>query len=114
MQHDAHIAEPEEGTLKNRIRYFKTVHEAHERVKASLSMLHEKSWAENLGEKEEVEEAAQITANSLHRALQELEEDDFQEAEELGYVKKQDLRKFIELKRAQDDDGYSRRAKCYL
>lgn len=102
MQDSAHIADPEDDSLESRMRYFQTVSKAHERVKESLSMLHEKHWADNLGEREEVEKAAEITANSLHRALQDLDEDDFQEAEELGYVKKKDLRKFIELKRAQE------------
>lgn len=102
MQHSAHISDQEDDSLEGRIRYFTSMAKAHEQVKASLEMLHQKPWSDSLGEKDEVQEAAQITANSLHLALRKFDEAEFYEAQELGLVDRQDVRKFIEMKRQQE------------
>lgn len=99
MPNHAHIASPKDDTIESRVRYYQSVADAHARVEESLGMLHQKGWADSLGEKDEVEAAAKITANSLRIAVKNLSINDIDEAINLGLLDKNDARQFVGLKR---------------
>lgn len=99
MQEAAYISDKNDTSLSGKIRYYQNIVQANQRVQASLDMLHEKSWMDSLGEKDEVSKAAAITATSLSRAAKAISRDEIEEAQANKLLSKFEARELIQQKR---------------
>jgi hypothetical protein len=105
MSDTAHIFMPQDDTLQERVRAYRSVSEAFRNVEASMKHMNDKEWADRLGEKHEVEEAYAITRRSLHMATKAITADELREAREQGLMSLEEVRGFTKQQRAQEMHG---------
>ncbi len=103
MANTAHIYNPQNHSLEERIRAYRSVREAWLNAEASLKYKDDPSseWFYTLGEAEEIEQAHKIAANSLQMATEDLSEDELRSAIDQGLMDTAEMREFIQYKRQQ-------------
>ena len=103
MADTAHIYTPQNDSLEERVRAYRSVREAWLNAEASLKYKDDPSseWFYTLGEAEEIEQAHEIAANSLQMATEDLSEDELRSAIDQGLMDTAEMREFVQYKRQQ-------------
>jgi len=102
MAYSEHIYTPENDSLEARISAYKTVREAWLNAEASLKFLNDDEWSDRLGDREEVEQACDISIRSLSMATAAITQDELHKAQEHGLLNSDEVREFIQDKRQQE------------
>lgn len=101
MLNSAHIFNPLNDSLEERVRSFRSVSQAFQNVEHSLQHLDDEEWADRLGSKEEVQQAYEITKRSLGMATQSIEQKELKTAIDKGLLNDAEAKELIQLKRQQ-------------
>ncbi len=99
MANTEHIFTPKDDSLSERVRAYRSVSEAYRNAEASLKYMDDENWKDRLGEREEVEQAYEITRNSMHMATHSLNQDDIQQAKEQGLLSDDEISDLVRNKR---------------
>ncbi len=102
MSTSAHIFIPRNGSLEERIHSFRKVSQAFRNVESSLQHMGDKEWADRLGEKEEVQQAYDITKRSLGMATQSIKQSELKSAIDQGLLNDQEAKELIQIKRREE------------
>ncbi len=102
MSKSAHIFNPLNDSLEERVRSFRSVSQAFRNVESSLQHMGDKEWADRLGEKEDVQQAYDITKRSLGMATQSIQQSELKSAIAQGLINDREAREFIQIKRQQE------------
>ncbi len=99
MADTENIFTPHDDTLSERIRAYRSVHEAYTNAEASLKFINDEEWADRLGEKEEIEQAYEISVRSLQMATNAIHQDELKQAQTQGFLSDKELQELIQSKR---------------
>jgi hypothetical protein len=103
MADTAHIYTPQNDSLEERVRAYRSVREAWLNAEASLKYMKDPSseWCYVLGEVQEIEQAHEIAADSLQMATEDLSEDELRSAIDQGLMDTSEARELVQYKRQQ-------------
>ena len=99
MSDTAHIFNPINDSLEERIRSYRSVSDAFHQAESSLGLLGNPQWSDVLGEKGEVEQAYEITKRSLDMAVQSIKRSELEQARASGLMTDREVRTFQESSR---------------
>lgn len=102
MTDTAHIYTPQDESLEERIRAYRSVREAYINAEASVRALDDEEWANRLGEREEIERAFDISARSLQMATKAISQDELKQAQNEGLLSKDEVVGLVQSKRQQE------------
>ncbi|MCW8830255.1 MAG: hypothetical protein OQK32_01925 [Gammaproteobacteria bacterium] len=105
MADTEHIYTPQDDSLAERIRAYRSVHEAYANAEASLNLLDNDEWADRLGEKQEIEQAYKICRHSLQIASQSISQNELQQARRQDLISDEEVRELIQNKRQSEMQG---------
>ncbi len=94
-----HIFTPQDDSLAERIRAYRSVAEAYRNAEASLKHMNNDEWSDQLGEKQEIKQAHEICQRSFQIATQSISQDELQQAIEHGLLSDEEVRELIQSKR---------------
>ncbi len=99
MTDSAHIFNPKDDSLTERVSAYRSVHDAYMNAEASVKFLDDEGWEETLGEREEVELAYEVALRSLQIATQSIGLEDLLQIEEQNLLDSSELQELVENKR---------------
>ena len=94
-----HIYSPKDDSLFQRISAYRSVRAAYMNAQAGLQYLDDDVWAERLGGRENTEQAFAISARSLKKATDALDQEEVKQAIAEGWFTVDEAREFMQLKR---------------
>lgn len=98
MVDNAHIYNPQDDSLTERIRAYRVVHQDYLNAEASLKFSDDDTWADTLGSREEVSQAHKIGIHSLQIATEAIKRKELVQAKEEGLLSKDEVDEIIENK----------------
>lgn len=98
MPETAHIYNPQNDSLAERIRAYRIAHQDYLNVEASLKFLDDDNWADTLGSREEVNQAHEVSLRSLQMATEAIKRDELSHARDQGLLNKDEVYEIIENK----------------
>jgi len=102
MSDTAHIYNPIDGSLIERVSEYQRIHGHYQSVKSSQDMMDDKEWSGRLGEKQEVDQADQIITSSLNKATRAIKQSELTKVADAGLLKNDELKDLVKLKRQQE------------
>ena len=102
MTDNAHIFTPKDHSLKERVSAYRYVFKSYLNAEASLKFADDENWSDTLGEREEIEQAYKISADSLKMATEQISVDEMKQAKEQGFISNDELVEFVQNKRQQE------------
>ncbi|MEE9363073.1 MAG: hypothetical protein V3U92_10800 [Cellulophaga sp.] len=102
MSEFAHIFTPQNDSLSERVRSYRKVFEAFKNVEVSLKYTNNKSRQNQLGEKKEVEDAYEITEQSLQLAIKSFNNLELDQLKEQNIMSDSEVLELVKLKRKQE------------
>ncbi len=102
MTDTAHIFNPQDDSLSERIRAYKSCADVLKNAKTSLELVDDKTWSDRLGSREEVEQAITIAEYSTKLAVSRLSQIDAERAVGNGLLSGEELKEFVRAKRHQN------------
>lgn len=98
MVDNAHIYNPKDDSLAERVRAYRVVHQDYLNAEASLKFLDDDNWADTLGSREEVNQAHEVSLRSLQMAIEAINRTELSQAKEQGLLSKDEAHEIIENK----------------
>jgi len=86
MSDSAKIFNPKDDSLNERVRAYRSTHQAWQNVEASLKYANDPEWSDTLGESEELDFAHDLILDSMKLALQSFTAVDIDQALTLGLI----------------------------
>jgi len=102
MSYSAHIFTPQNDSLSERVRSYRSVFEAFKNIEANLKYFKDKNKQNHLGERKEIEDAYIITKNSLQLAIKSFGELELNQLKEQNMMSNNEVLELIKLKRKQE------------
>ena len=102
MADKAHIWGPKDDSLFERVQAYRYVYQQYMRSEASLKMADDEEWQDTLGDLADIEQAYQISIDSLKLATENISLDEMTFAKEQGLIDDNELIEFVQNKRQQD------------
>lgn len=98
MLKNAHIFNPLNDSLAEKVRAYRGVHDAWRHIEASMEFVKDEEWSNSLGEAQELEQAHEIILRSLNMATEAFEVEEIDQAVDQGLMSKDEATKFIQEK----------------
>lgn len=92
------IFNPLDDSLAERIRAYRSVHEAWLNIEASLKVADDPEWSNTLGERQDVETAHKDILEGFQEALQAISVEDIDNAKEQGLMSEDEGYEFVKEK----------------
>jgi len=102
MTDNAHIFTPKDNSLSERVSAYQSVFKSYLNAEASLKFADDEKWSDTLGEREEIEQAYKISADSLKMATEQISVNEMKQAKEQGLIDQGELLEFVQNKRQQE------------
>lgn len=105
MTESAHIYNPKDNSLGSRLDALKSTLKANRDVDASLKLSDSADWADQLGEREDLQKAHEIIKHSLRKAATDVSDQEIETAQEKGLLDQQEIKQVIMTKRQIEMSG---------
>ncbi|MFQ3247551.1 MAG: hypothetical protein ACI9SP_004208 [Arenicella sp.] len=96
MLENAHIFNPLNNSLAERVKAYRSVYKAWLNVEASLKQADDPEWSNTLGESQELEEAHNIIMESMVMATNALSIEEVDQATDQGLMSKDEASEFVQ------------------
>jgi len=98
MLEKAHIFNPVNDTLTEKVRAYRSTHQAWLNSEASLKYADDPDWSNTLGERELIEEGNQVAIEGLVQATNALSIEELDRATDQGIMSKEEVSQFMQHK----------------
>ncbi len=98
MLKNAHIFNPLDDSLAERVKAYRSVYDAWLNVEASLKQADDSEWSNTLGETQDLEEAHNIISHSMVMATSSLSIEEIDQATDQGLMSKEEASQFVQEK----------------
>jgi len=102
MPDTAHIYNPIDDSLIERVSEYQRIHGHYQSIKSSQDMIDDKEWSDRLGEEQEIDQADQIITSSLNKATRAIKQSEITKVADAGLLKNDELKDLVKLKRQQE------------
>ena len=102
MTDTAHTFNPTDDSLEARVATYRRVYQSWLDAEASLKCLDDDEWSDTLGDREEVEQALDISIRSLQVASDAFTKQEVLKAKEAGLIDSHEMGELLTEKRQQD------------
>ncbi len=102
MNDTAHIFNPKDDSLDERVRAYRSCSSTLRNTKASLELVNDSAWSDRLGSREEIEQAHMIAKHSIEMAVNQLSQSEAERAVGQGLLDNQELKEIVQTKRLQN------------
>ncbi len=101
MNDTAHIFNPKDNSLSERVRAYRSCSSTLRNTKASLELVNNSAWSDRLGSREEIEQAHLIAKRSTEMAVNQISQSEAEQAVGKGLLESDELKEIIQFKRLQ-------------
>jgi len=98
MLENAHIFNPMNDSLAEKVKAYRSVHEAWLNIEASMRQADDPEWSNTLGEANELEEAHDIIMRSMVKATESLSVEEIDQATDQELMSKEEATQFMREK----------------
>ncbi len=101
MNDTAHIFNPKDDSLDERVRAYRSCSSTLRNTKASVELVNDSAWSDRLGSRKEIEQAHMIAKRSTEMAVNQILQSEAEQAVGKGLLESDELKEIIQFKRLQ-------------